>query len=74
MLPFDIGFLHFDPGAIASLLFFLVTAFSGIVAFIMIWHWSRYGLKSPTIFMMEAVYLVGVALLVSTAALELGKI
>ena len=70
----DIPFINIDASGIASLIFTLVTAFSGVVAFIMIWHWSRFGLKGPAVFVMEAVYLVGVVLLVSTAAIELGKI
>ncbi|HEY4515670.1 MAG TPA: hypothetical protein VJH67_00560 [Candidatus Paceibacterota bacterium] len=74
MLPSELDFLTINGGTIASLIFTLVILFSGIVAVIMLWHWSRYGLKSPMIFFMEAVYLFGVAVLVSTAALELATI
>lgn len=72
-MPFAGFSINIDGAGVASILFTLVTIFAGVVAFIMVWHWRKYGLKSPMIFLMEAIYLTGTALLVSSAFFELGK-
>ena len=74
----SIDFLNFGLGMssknIASGLFGLVTFFTAMVAIIMFWHWNKYAMRKEGVFVIEAVYLLGSAVFITSAFTFLSKL
>ncbi len=65
---FEIPFLkNISIESVASIVFFLVIFFIGIVSIIMFYHWKKYGFLNKTFIVTEIIYFSVVVLLVSTA-------
>jgi hypothetical protein len=56
---------------IPSLIFWLITLFTGVITAIQVWHWHTYSLKSSMVAFAEIVYLAGVLLLLGVAFIQL---
>ena len=63
-----------SAGLVGAVVFAVVVAFTVIITGVMFWHWRKYSMNVAGMFAVEAAYLLGAALFIITAFVELNRI